>query len=101
MLVAFFSVPSGLEVVIVPPKGVPERRPLPVGRGGGAWGWRWGLEGGVGAWEEGPALPFGARVVGTGVWRAVRSSLVSISIATVGEPIGGRCDGMAAEGPAN
>ena len=33
------------------PKGVPERRPLPAGRGGGASFWRAGLEGGVGALE--------------------------------------------------
>lgn len=31
------------------PNGVPERRPLPVGKGGGASFWRAGLVGGVGA----------------------------------------------------
>jgi hypothetical protein len=42
------------EVPLVPamgPKGVPDRRPLPVGKGGGASFWRTGLEGGVGALE--------------------------------------------------
>ena len=33
------------------PNGVPDRRPLPVGNGGGASFWRAGLAGGVGAFE--------------------------------------------------
>lgn len=33
------------------PNGVPDRSPLPVGRGGGASFWRAGLVGGVGAFE--------------------------------------------------
>jgi hypothetical protein len=31
------------------PNGVPDKRPLPLGRGGGASFWRTGLAGGVGA----------------------------------------------------
>lgn len=38
------------------PKGVPDSSPLPVGSGGGASFWRWGLPGGVGAAEWVPAL---------------------------------------------
>jgi hypothetical protein len=33
------------------PNAVPDKRPLPVGRGGGASFWRAGLAGGVGALE--------------------------------------------------
>lgn len=38
-------------VVVTGPNGVPESRPLPVGKGGGASFWRAGFVGGVGAFE--------------------------------------------------
>lgn len=43
------AVPLVLDVT--GPKGVPESRPLPVGKGGGASFWRAGFVGGVGALE--------------------------------------------------
>lgn len=67
--------------VPIPPNGVPESKPLPVGSGGGCSFARfWG--GGVGAFEEGPALP-------TSTFAVATIGLGSISISSGALMIGG------------
>lgn len=53
-------------VVATGPNGVPDRRPLPVGKGGGASFWR-ALTGGVGALDGVPALAESVFFMGTDV----------------------------------
>ena len=57
----------------IPPKAVPDSSPLPVGSGGGASFWRAGLLGGVGAFDDGPALG-GSCLGGIGAGRSISIS---------------------------
>jgi len=65
----------------VMPNGVPERRPLPAGSGGGGSLFLVGFAGGVGAVEEGPTLPFDSKRLFGGTGYGLGALSISIGVA--------------------
>jgi hypothetical protein len=80
-----FGPSAPLLEVVTGPNGVPESKPLPVGRGGGASFWRAGFVGGVGAFAF-ASVPLVAELTLDAV--AVTGFDDSVSISIGAGPVG-------------